>query len=115
MRHLTTAEEDRRLHLVAFGEEALDVLLLEVVIVFIHLRAELDLLDLDHALVLLGLARPLLLLLLVLAEIHDPADRWNSRRRDLDEVEPLLSRDGDGLLPWHDSDHLAGVGDVPDS
>src|SRR4029453_16645949 len=33
MRHLTAAEEDRRLHLVAVGEEALDMLLLEVVVV----------------------------------------------------------------------------------
>src|SRR6185503_20955041 len=75
MRHFAAAEEDRRLHLVAIGEEALDVLLLEVVVVLVDLRAELDLLDLDHPLVLFRLAAALLLLVLVLAEIHDSADR----------------------------------------
>jgi hypothetical protein len=44
VRHFTAAEEDRRLDLVAVGQEALDVLLLEVVVVLVDLRSELDLL-----------------------------------------------------------------------
>src|SRR5262249_7662215 len=56
VRHLAAAEEDRRLDLVAFFEEALDVLLLELVVVLVDLRPELDLLDLDHLLVPTGLA-----------------------------------------------------------
>ena len=39
VRHLAAAEEDRRLHLVAVGQEALDVLLLELVVVLVDLRA----------------------------------------------------------------------------
>jgi hypothetical protein len=41
MRHLASPEEDGRLHLVPVLEEALDVLLLELVIVFGDLRPEL--------------------------------------------------------------------------
>src|SRR5688572_3531511 len=109
VRHLAFAEEDRRLHLVAVGEEALDVLLLEVVVVLVHLRAELDFLHLDHALMLLGLAGPLLLLVLVFAEIHDSAHRRHGSRRDLDQVEPLLTRDGHCLLWRHDPELLSGL------
>ena len=90
VRHLAAAEEDRRLHLVAVLEEALDVLLLELVVVLVDLRPELDFLDLDHLLVLLRLARPLLLLVLILAVVHDPADRRHGGGRDLHEVEALL-------------------------
>src|SRR5205807_9926314 len=50
MGHLAAAEENRRLHFVAVLEEALDVLLLELIIVLVHLRTKLDLLDLDHLL-----------------------------------------------------------------
>ena len=114
MRHLAAAEEDRRLDLVAFLEEALDVLLLELVVVLVDLRPELDLLDLDHLLVLLGLARALLLLILVLPEVHDAADRRHGRRRDLDQVEPLLLRDGQSLRRRHDAELCAGVVDHPD-
>src|SRR6185436_7071949 len=82
VRHLAPAEKDRRLDLVAVLEKALDVLLLELVVVLVALGPELDLLDLDHLLVLPGLARALLLLVLVLAEVHDPADRRVRSRRD---------------------------------
>src|SRR5688500_5231650 len=109
VRHLAPAEEDRRLDLVAVREEPLDVLLLEVVVVRVDLRPELDLLDLDHPLVFLGLARSLLLLVLVLAEIHDPADRRLGGRRDLDQVEPLLTRDGHRLRRRHDAELLSGL------
>src|SRR4029453_11826954 len=47
VRHLAAAEEDRCLDLVALGEEALDVLLLELIVVLVDLRPKLDLLDLD--------------------------------------------------------------------
>ena len=42
MRHLAPAEEDRRLDLVPVGQEALDVLLLELVVVLVDLRSEFD-------------------------------------------------------------------------
>src|SRR5436190_15221637 len=114
MRHLASAEEDRRLDLVAVLEEALDVLLLELIVVLVDLRPELDLLDQDHLLVLLGLPAPLLLLVLELAEVHDAADRRHRRRRDLDEVESFLPCDGQGLRRRHDAELLAGVVDDAD-
>src|SRR5262249_20132419 len=111
MRHLAAAEENRRLHFVAVLEEAFDVLLLELVVVLVDLRAELDLLDLDHFLVPPGLPRALLLLVLVFPEIHDAADRRVGRRRDLDQVEPLLLGNGEGLRRRHDAELLARVVD----
>src|SRR4029434_1782024 len=71
MRHFAATEENRRLHLVPVVEEALDMLLLELVVVLVYLGPELDFLDEDDLLVLFGLACPLLLLVLVLPEIHD--------------------------------------------
>ena len=108
------AKEDRRLHLVAVFQEALDMFLLELVIVLVDLRAKLDLLDLDHLLVLARLARPLLLLVLILPEIHDAADRRDRRGRNLDQVEPLLLRDGQRLRRRHDAELCAVVVDHPD-
>src|SRR2546425_3686365 len=57
MGHLPPPEKDGGLHLVTVFEEALDVLLLELVVVLVHLRPELDLLDLDDLLVPPRLAR----------------------------------------------------------
>src|SRR6185503_5103261 len=114
MRHLPAAEEDRRLDLVAILEEALDVLLLELVVVLVDLGAELDLFDLDHLLVLPSLTRALLLLVLILAEIHDAADRRHRRRRDLDQVEPLLLGDGESLRRRHDAELCARIVDHSD-
>src|SRR5690348_12561197 len=114
MRVLAAAKEDRRLHLVAVLEEALDVLLLELVVVLVDLRPELDLLDVDHLLVLLRGPRALLLLVLVLAEIHDPADGRHGRGRNLDEVEALRPRQRERLRRRHDAELCAGVVDYPD-
>src|SRR5690606_16688359 len=71
------------------------------------------LLDLDHPLVLSRLAAPLLLLVLILPEVHDPADGRHRGRRDLDQVEPLLTRNGERLRRRHDSELLAGLVDDP--
>src|SRR5690606_15630777 len=51
---------------------------------------ELDLLDLDDLLLLLGLGFLLLRLVFELAEVHDLADRGRRIRADLDQVEPGL-------------------------
>ncbi len=51
---------------------------------------------------------------LVLAEVHDPADRRLRHRCNLYQVEPLLPRDGQRLLRRHDAELLAGVIDDPD-
>src|SRR5262249_12304042 len=114
MRHFASAEENRRLDLVAFFEEALDVLLLELVIVLVDFRTELDLFDQNHLLVLLGFARALLFLILVLTEVHDAANWWVCRRRDLDEVETLRFRDGQGLRRRHDAELCSVIVDHAD-
>jgi hypothetical protein len=85
------------------------VLLLELVVVLVDLRPELDLLDLDHPLVLFRFAAALLLLVLVLAEVHDSADRRYRSGRDLDEVEPLLLGDSQRGRRRHDPELLSGL------
>src|SRR6185436_2537264 len=114
VRHLAPAEEDRRLDLVPVLEEALDVLLLELVVVLVHLRPELDFLDLDDFLVLLRRPRALLLLVLIAPEVHDAADRRDRRRGDFHEVEPLLPRDGQCLRRRHDPELRAVLVDDAD-
>ena len=59
-------------------------------------------------------ARPFLFLVLVLAEVHDPADRRNSRRRNFHQVESLLLGDRERLRRRHDAELLAGVVDHAD-
>src|SRR6185436_2045847 len=107
------AEEDRRLDLVAVLEEALDVLLLELVVVLVDLGPELDLLDLDDLLVLLGLPGALLFLVLIAPEVHDPAHRRVGRGRYFHQVEPFLPGNRERLLRRHDSQLLPGVVDDP--
>ena len=75
----------------------------------VDLGPELDFLDLDDVLVPLRFARALLLLVLILPVIHDPADGRHRRGGDLHEVEPLLPGDGQGLRRGHDAQLLAGV------
>jgi hypothetical protein len=79
--------------------------------VLVHLRSKFDLLHFDHVLVLLGFARALLLLILVLPVVHDPADGRHRRGRDLHQVETFLSGDGERLGRRHDAELLAGVVD----
>src|SRR5262245_17606687 len=71
---------------------------LEIVIVLVGHRPELDLLDLDDDLFLLGLMRSFLLLVKILAEINDTTDRRLSLWRDFDQVVAALARNSDGLL-----------------
>src|SRR5262249_30078463 len=103
VRHLASAEENRGLDLVAVSQEALDVLLLELIIVLVHLGTELNLLDLDDLLVLLGLSGALLFLVLVASEVHDAANRRRRRGRNFDQVKSLLLGNNERLLRRHDS------------
>src|SRR5690606_13055994 len=104
VRVLAPAEEDCRLDLVTLSQEAFDVLLLELIVVFVNLRPELDLLHQNHLLVLLCRPRALLLLVLELAEVHDPAHGRDGRRRNFDEVESLGARQLQGLRRRHDAE-----------
>ena len=54
------------------------------------LRTELDFLELDLLLVLLGLVLPFVLFIQELAVVHDPTNGRVRLGGDLDEIEPLL-------------------------
>src|SRR5262245_35861830 len=114
MRHFAAPEKNSGFDLVAVGEEALDVLLLEVVIVLVDLRTELDLFDLDHALVLLRFAAALLLLVLILAEVHDSADGRYRSGRNLDQIQPFLLGDRQRGGRRHDPELLPVLVDHAD-
>jgi hypothetical protein len=114
MRRLPTPEHDRHLHLRALVEEALDVSLLGVVVVDPDLGPELDLLDVDLRLVLAGELGLLLLLVPVLAVIHDPRDGRISLLGDDDEVEIVVTRDIERLVLRLDAQLSAVFPDQPD-
>src|ERR1035437_3829096 len=113
-RHLAAAELDGGLHLVALLQEPEDVLQLEVVIVLVDVRPELDFLDLGDLLLLLAFVLFLLLLERELAEVHDLADRGIGLLSDHHDVEPFLARFRDGGR-WIDDTELGSVrADQPD-
>src|SRR5215510_667528 len=91
VRYLASAEPDRRLHLVPVDQNLLGMLHLEIVVVLVGGRTKLNLLDLDDDLFLLGLVRPLLLLVKILAEVNDATDRRLGLGRDFDQVVAALA------------------------
>ena len=91
VRHFAAAKAQRHLDLVALLEETTDRAHLDVVVVVVDARAELDLLDLDDLLALALLGRLLLLEEAVLPEVEDLADRRGRVGDDLDEIEPASS------------------------
>src|SRR5262245_23794735 len=93
VRYLAAAEPDRRLHFVPVGQNLPGMLHLEIVVVLIGGRTKLDLLDLDDDLFLLGLVRPLLLLVKILAEVNDATDRRLGLGRDFDQIVAALASD----------------------
>ena len=86
---------------------------LEVVVVDADLGPELDLLDLDLLLVLLGLVILLVLLVQELAVVRDLADRRVGRGRDLDEVEAPVAGQLDGLDRRQDAEGVLLLVDDP--
>src|SRR5207249_5125730 len=108
MHVLAAAEDDRGLDLLPLAEEADDVVALELVVVLVGLGAELDLLDLDDPLLLLGLLGLLVELVPVLAVVQDAADRRTRVGRDFDEVQALHLRLAQRLVRRHDP-QLAAV------
>jgi hypothetical protein len=75
------------------------------------LRAQLDLAHVHLLLVLAGGLRLLLLLVLVLRVVQDPADRRLRGGRDLDQVEVLLLGPGQRLLGRDHADLLTALVD----
>ena len=111
--HLAAAEPQRHLHLVAVLEEADHVAHLDIVVMGVGVRAELDLLDLDDLLLLPRLAFALLRFVLELAEVHDLADRRRGVGGDLDEVEAGIFGHPEAAVGGHDADVLAVCSDEP--
>src|SRR6266542_583236 len=107
VRHLAPLEAHRDLRLVTFLEKASHVLQLEVEVVLLGLGPHLDFLHENRRLLL---ARFLLapgLRVLVLAEIHDAADRRIRLGRHLDEVEVAGAGGLQRFLDRHDAELLA--------
>ena len=84
--HLTAAETQRDLYLVALVDERLHGAQLHLVIVLVDVRTNLDLFNLDDALFLLRLVLLLLLLIFELAEVENLADRRVGVRADFEQV-----------------------------
>src|SRR6185369_9363039 len=80
MGDLASAKDESYLCLVAFFKKAANMLYLEEKVVLIRLGTKLYLLELNQDLLFLCLLHLLALLILELAVIHDPADRWYRRR-----------------------------------
>ena len=113
MARLASPEHDRDLDLRPLVQKADDVALLRLVVVVPDLRPELDLLDVDRNLVLPSELGFLLLLVAVLAVVHDPRDRRIGLSRDLDEVEILSVRVVERLLDRLHSKLAAVLVDEP--
>src|SRR5271169_2233452 len=111
VRHFPAAEEYGGLHLVAVFQEAQHVVLFELIIVLVHVDAELHFLDGDDLLMLLGRAFLFFLFVDVLAEIHDSAHRRLRRRRYLYQVKVLFPGQLERFEGLQDADLLAFVVD----
>ena len=107
--HLAAPEHDRDLDLVALAQELLHLLGLGVEVARADLGPVLHLLDDDVGALLARLLGLLGRLVLVLAVVHDPADRGVGLVGHLDQVEVQVPGDGQGLGQGPDAD-LVSVG-----
>jgi hypothetical protein len=90
-RHFPTTEKNRRLDLVSVVQEAQHMILFGLVIVVVHIDAELYFLHHDFGLVLLGFAFFLFLLVKKFPVVHDAANGRNGGRRDFHQIQVLLT------------------------
>src|SRR5271157_1400505 len=81
---------------IAFRQEPDSVIHLEVVVMVVGVGAELQFLDLDHVLLLLGVVLLLFLLVLIVPEIHDLGHRGDDGRRHQNQVEAQFLRSAEG-------------------
>ncbi len=108
VRHFPSAKDYGCLGLVPFLQESHDVILLKLEIVLFRFRPELDLLHDDLPLMLFGLMRSLVLLVLKLAVVHDPAYGRIGSRCNLDKIQFLGPGKCKSLLRSHNP-QLAGI------
>jgi len=90
-RHFAAAEEDGGFDLVSFPQESQHVILFCLIIVVVHIDAELYFLDHDLFLVLLGFTLALLLLVQEFPIVHDAAYRGLRGGRNLNQIQVLLA------------------------
>lgn len=107
---LAAAELNDEAALVAFFEEAADVLGFEVEIVLVGLGPQLDLFELEGGGAAFGGALLLGLLVLIFAVVHDATYGRVGAGRDFDQVESSLLRQAQGISSLHDA-HLVAVFD----
>ena len=86
VRNFTTTEYQRHLSLVTFFKESTNMLNFEIEVMIIGFRPDLYLFNLHLNLFFLCFLLFLTLLILELAVIHDPANRWSCRRRHLNQI-----------------------------
>jgi hypothetical protein len=110
-RHLASAKKDRGFDLVAFVQKTQDVVLLGLVVVIVHVDAELHFFYGDRLLMLLGLALFLFLLVQKFPVIHDAANRGLRGGGNLDQVQILFAGHLERFKWRHDSDLLAFIAD----
>ena len=109
-----TAENEGYFRLVSFLKEAPHVLDLELEIVLVGLRAELNLLELHLNLFLFCLLHLLALLILEFAEVHDPANRRNRSGRNFDKIELLAFGKRQCFAKGQDTELFTVGPDYPD-
>jgi hypothetical protein len=101
--HLTAAEAQGHLDLVALVEEAANGLHLHLIVMGVDVRPHLDFFDFDDLLLLARFGGLFLALILEAAEIEDLADGRFGIRRYLDQVETGFRRDLKGPLDGNDA------------
>jgi len=107
--HFASAEEDRSLDLVAFTQKAQHMVLFGLVIVVVHIDAELDLFYGDRLLMFLGFALFLFLLVEILPVIHDAAHGRLRGGRNLNQIQILFAGFSDCFVGRHDAELLSLV------
>ena len=108
-RHLASAEEDRGLDLIALVQKTQHVVLLGLVVVIVHVDAELHFFDRDRLLVLLRLALFFLLLVQEFPIIHDAANRRLRCRGNFYQIEVAFAGHLERFERWQDPDLFAFV------
>jgi hypothetical protein len=110
-RHLASAKKDRGLDLVAFIQKTQHVVFLGLVVVIVHVDAELHFFYRDRLLMLLGLALFLFLLVQEFPVIHNAANRGLRGGGNLDQVQILFAGHLERFKRRHDSNLLAFIAD----
>lgn len=107
MRHFASPEEDRGLYLIAILQEAQHMVLLGLVIVLVHINAELYFLDGDDFLVLFGGALLFLFFVEEFAVILDFTDRRSRVGGDLNQIKASFAGDFERFIRWQDAKLVA--------